>query len=167
MPGAETKTSLPTLDLRRFDALGDERATFLGELRRAAGDFGFFYLAGRGISEGLTRSLVGLARRLFALPERRADPASGAVAVPIVQTTSYQFRDTDHASRLFALEEIGNIYARVRNPTSDALEQRVAGLAVASGQAASAYSGTGGRALFRELILKAIDLSSGRRAHDR
>ena len=47
----------------------------------------------------------------------RADPVSGAVAVPIYQTTSYQFQDTAHASRLFALEEIGNIYTRVQNPT--------------------------------------------------
>jgi O-acetylhomoserine (thiol)-lyase len=77
----------------------------------------------------------------------RADPVSGAVAVPIYQTTSYQFQDTDHASRLFALEELGNIYTRVQNPTQDALEQRiaaleggVAALAVASGQAASAYA---------------------------
>jgi O-acetylhomoserine (thiol)-lyase len=77
----------------------------------------------------------------------RADPISGSVAVPIHQTTSYQFQDTGHASRLFALEELGNIYTRVQNPTWDALEQRVAALeggaaalAVASGQAASAYS---------------------------
>lgn len=77
----------------------------------------------------------------------RADPASGAVAVPVYQTTSYQFQDTGHASRLFALEELGNIYTRVQNPTQDALEQRasaleggVAALAVASGQTASAYS---------------------------
>ena len=77
----------------------------------------------------------------------RADPASGAVAVPIYQTTSYQFQDTDHASRLFALEELGNIYTRVQNPTWDALENRIAALeggaaalAVASGQTASAYS---------------------------
>jgi O-acetylhomoserine (thiol)-lyase len=77
----------------------------------------------------------------------RADPASGAVAVPIYQTTSYQFQDTGHAARLFALEELGNIYTRVQNPTQDALEQRVAqleggvgALAVASGQTASAYS---------------------------
>ena len=77
----------------------------------------------------------------------RADPASGAVAVPIYQTTSYQFQDTGHAGRLFALEEAGNIYTRVQNPTQDALEQRVAqleggvgALAVASGQTASAYS---------------------------
>ncbi len=46
----------------------------------------------------------------------RADPATGAVAVPIYQTTSFQFQDTDHASRLFALEELGNIYTRVTNP---------------------------------------------------
>ena len=78
----------------------------------------------------------------------RADPSTGAVAVPIYQTTSYQFQDTDHASRLFALEEIGNIYTRVQNPTTTALEERVAALeggsaalAVASGQTASAYSG--------------------------
>ena len=77
----------------------------------------------------------------------RADPVSGAVAVPIYQTTSYQFQDTAHAARLFALEEIGNIYTRVQNPTQDALEQRVAqleggvgALAVASGQTASAYA---------------------------
>ena len=77
----------------------------------------------------------------------RADPATGAVAVPIYQTTSYQFQDTAHASRLFALEEIGNIYTRVQNPTQDALEQRIAALeggaaalAVASGQTASAYA---------------------------
>jgi O-acetylhomoserine (thiol)-lyase len=77
----------------------------------------------------------------------RADPATGAVAVPIYQTTSYQFQDTGHAARLFALEELGNIYTRVQNPTTDALEQRIAAieggaaaLAVSSGQTASAYA---------------------------
>src|SRR5690606_10790244 len=77
----------------------------------------------------------------------RADPATGAVAVPIYQTTSYQFRDTQHASDLFALKELGNIYTRIMNPTCDVLEKRVAaldggvaGLAVASGQAASAMA---------------------------
>ena len=77
----------------------------------------------------------------------RADPTTGAVAVPIYQTTSYQFRDTEHATKLFALEEIGNIYTRVMNPTCDVLEQRVtaleggaAALAVSSGQAATAMS---------------------------
>ena len=77
----------------------------------------------------------------------RADPATGAVAVPIYQTTSYQFRDTEHAANLFALKELGNIYTRIMNPTCDVLEQRVAAieggvgaLAVASGQAASAFA---------------------------
>ncbi|WP_114859586.1 O-acetylhomoserine aminocarboxypropyltransferase/cysteine synthase family protein [Azospirillum brasilense] len=77
----------------------------------------------------------------------RSDPVTGSVAVPIHQTTSYQFQDTAHAQRLFALEELGNIYTRVTNPTVDALEQRLAVLeggaaavAVASGQAASFYS---------------------------
>jgi len=77
----------------------------------------------------------------------RADPTTGSVAVPIHQTTSYQFRDTDHATKLFALEELGNIYTRVMNPTQDVLEQRmtaleggVAALALASGQAAVAMS---------------------------
>src|SRR5256885_3898915 len=76
----------------------------------------------------------------------RSDPATNAVAVPIYQTTSYQFRDTEHASNLFALKELGNIYTRIMNPTSDVLEQRiaaleggVAGLALGSGQAASMF----------------------------
>ena len=77
----------------------------------------------------------------------RADPTTGSVAVPIHQTTSYQFRDTGHAASLFALQELGNIYTRIMNPTTDVLEQRitaleggVGALAVASGQAASAYA---------------------------
>jgi len=77
----------------------------------------------------------------------RADPATGAVAVPVYQTTSYQFRDTEHAASLFALEEFGNIYTRIMNPTCDVLEQRIsaleggaAALAVSSGQAASALA---------------------------
>src|SRR5258708_17914625 len=77
----------------------------------------------------------------------RADPATGAIAVPIYQTTSYQFRDTEHAANLFALKELGNIYTRIMNPTNDVLEKRVAALeggaaalSLASGQAASAFS---------------------------
>ncbi|HEY8016035.1 MAG TPA: PLP-dependent transferase, partial [Dongiaceae bacterium] len=77
----------------------------------------------------------------------RADPATGAVAVPIYQTTSYQFRDTEHAANLFALKELGNIYTRIMNPTTAVLEERiaqleggVAALALASGQAASAFA---------------------------
>jgi O-acetylhomoserine (thiol)-lyase len=71
------------------------------------------------------------------------DPATGARALPIYATTSYQFRDTQHAADLFALAELGNIYTRIMNPTTDALEQRVASLeggvaalAVSSGMAA-------------------------------
>ena len=71
------------------------------------------------------------------------DPATGARAVPIYQTTSYEFQDAGHAGRLFALKEFGNIYTRIMNPTTDVFEKRVAaleggaaGLATASGQAA-------------------------------
>src|SRR5208282_5188617 len=77
----------------------------------------------------------------------RADPTTNSVAVPIHQTTSYQFRDTEHASNLFALKELGNIYTRIMNPTNDVLEKRiaeieggVAALAVSSGQSASAFA---------------------------
>jgi len=77
----------------------------------------------------------------------RADPGTGAVVPPIFQTTSFQFHDTGHAARLFALEELGNIYTRIGNPTTDVLEQRIAALeggaaalAVSSGQAASAFA---------------------------
>ena len=79
------------------------------------------------------------------------DPATGARAVPIYQTTSFEFRDTDHAANLFALAEVGNIYTRIMNPTQGALEARLSALeggcttaigipgalAVASGQAAA------------------------------
>ena len=71
------------------------------------------------------------------------DPTTRAVAVPIYQTTSYSFRDTQHGADLFNLAEPGNIYTRIMNPTSDVLEQRMAqleggvgALAVASGMAA-------------------------------
>ncbi|HTW71520.1 MAG TPA: PLP-dependent transferase [Acetobacteraceae bacterium] len=76
----------------------------------------------------------------------RRDPATHAVAVPIYQTTSYQFDSTENAANLFGLRELGNIYTRIMNPTHDALEQRIAAmeggaaaLALASGQAASAF----------------------------
>lgn len=77
----------------------------------------------------------------------RSDPTTGAVAVPIYQTTAYQFRDSAHAENLFALKELGNIYTRIMNPTNDVLEQRVsaleggvAALALGSGQAASTFA---------------------------
>lgn len=75
------------------------------------------------------------------------DPATKSRAVPIYQTTSYLFDSTEHAGKLFALEEFGNIYTRINNPTTDVLEQRIAALeggaaalAVASGQAANLYA---------------------------
>jgi len=74
----------------------------------------------------------------------RADPSTNSVAVPIHQTTSFQFNNADHAENLFALKELGNIYTRIMNPTCDVLEKRVAAfeggvaaLAVSSGQSAS------------------------------
>jgi len=77
----------------------------------------------------------------------RSDPTTNAVAVPIYQTTSYQFKDTAQAARLFGLEELGNIYTRIMNPTQAVLEDRVAALeggvsalALASGQAASLFA---------------------------
>ena len=77
----------------------------------------------------------------------RKDENTNSVAVPIHQTTSFQFDDTEHAANLFALSELGNIYSRIMNPTCAVLEDRVAALeggvgalAVASGQAASAVA---------------------------
>ena len=75
--------------------------------------------------------------------QENPDPATGARAVPIYQTASYVFKDTEHAANLFALKELGNIYTRIGNPTVDVFEKRVAAieggtgaLATASGQAA-------------------------------
>lgn len=78
---------------------------------------------------------------------QQVDPTTGARAVPIYQTTSYVFHDADHAGRLFGLQEFGNIYTRIMNPTTDVFEQRLAALeggagalATASGQAAITLS---------------------------
>jgi O-acetylhomoserine (thiol)-lyase len=75
------------------------------------------------------------------------DPVTGSRALPLYQTTAYQFRDTEHAANLFGLAELGNIYTRLMNPTQDAVEQRlasldggVASLLVASGSAATTYA---------------------------
>ena len=77
----------------------------------------------------------------------RRDPTTNSVAVPIYQTTSYQFDNTEHASKLFALQELGNIYTRIMNPTTQVLEERlaaieggVAALAVSSGSSAVALA---------------------------
>ncbi len=78
---------------------------------------------------------------------QQPDPTTGSRAVPIYQTTSFVFKDTDHAARLFALQEFGNIYTRIMNPTNDVFERRVANLeggvaalAASSGQAAQAMA---------------------------
>lgn len=78
---------------------------------------------------------------------QEVDPATGSRAVPIYQTSSYVFRDADHAANLFALKEFGNIYSRIMNPTQDVFEKRVAlleggvgALATASGQAAITFA---------------------------
>jgi O-acetylhomoserine (thiol)-lyase len=75
------------------------------------------------------------------------DPTTGSRALPLYQTTAYQFRDTDHAANLFGLAELGNIYTRIMNPTQDVVEQRiasleggVAALLVASGSAATTFA---------------------------
>lgn len=76
-----------------------------------------------------------------------ADPTTGARALPIYQTTSYQFDSTEHAANLFGLKELGNIYTRIMNPTTDVVEQRLAaleggvgGLLLSSGQAATTFA---------------------------
>jgi O-acetylhomoserine (thiol)-lyase len=78
---------------------------------------------------------------------QQPDPTTGSRALPIYQTTSYQFQNTDHAANLFALKEFGNIYTRIMNPTTDVLEQRLAALeggvgalAASSGHAAQAMA---------------------------
>ena len=79
--------------------------------------------------------------------EYRSDPTTTSVAVPIYQTTSYQFKNAETAANLFGLKEFGNIYTRIMNPTVAVLEDRVSAieggigaLGVASGLAASAYA---------------------------
>ena len=78
---------------------------------------------------------------------QQPDPTTGARALPLYQTTAYQFRDTEHAANLFSLAELGNIYTRIMNPTQDAVEQRlaaleggVAALLLASGSAATTFA---------------------------
>ncbi|MGQ9489345.1 MAG: O-acetylhomoserine aminocarboxypropyltransferase/cysteine synthase family protein [Anaerolineae bacterium] len=89
----------------------------------------------------MTRAFGFATRQLHA--GQQPDPTTGSRAVPIYQTTSYQFRDTEHAANLFALKEMGNIYTRIMNPTTDVLERRLAdleggvgALAASSGHAA-------------------------------
>jgi O-acetylhomoserine (thiol)-lyase len=93
------------------------------------------------MTQGTSRSYGFTTRQLHA--GQKPDPATGARAVPVYQSTSFAFRDTAHAARLFALEEPGNIYSRIMNPTNDVFEQRLAdleggvgALAASSGHAA-------------------------------
>lgn len=91
----------------------------------------------------MSEKKFGLSTLAVHAGQESPDPVTGSRAVPIYQTASYVFKSTDHAANLFALKELGNIYTRIMNPTSDAFERRiaaleggVAALAVASGQAA-------------------------------
>ena len=90
------------------------------------------------------RQLGFTTRQLHAGQE--PDPTTGSRAVPIYQTSSYQFHDTTHAANLFALQEMGNIYTRIMNPTNDVLEQRIASLEGGVG-ALAASSGHGAQTM--------------------
>ena len=92
-------------------------------------------------------SYKGLSTKALHAGQETPDPTTGARAVPIYQTTSFVFKNTDHAANLFALKEFGNIYTRIMNPTQDVFERRIAAieggsgaLAVSSGQAAQAFA---------------------------
>ena len=87
---------------------------------------------------------------------QQPDPTTGASAIPIYQTVAYAFQDTDHASRLFALQEPGNIYTRIMNPTNGAFEQRLADLEGGSG-ALAASSGHGAQTLIILTLCQAGD----------
>ncbi|MEX1019092.1 MAG: O-acetylhomoserine aminocarboxypropyltransferase/cysteine synthase [Litorilinea sp.] len=100
------------------------------------------------------RQLGFATRQLHAGQE--PDTATGSRAVPIYQTTSYQFRDTEHAANLFALQEFGNIYTRIMNPTTDVLEQRLASLEGGVGALASS-SGHGAQIMAIMTICSAGD----------
>ena len=91
-----------------------------------------------------TRKLGFTTRQLHA--GQQPDPTTGSRAVPIYQTTSFQFNDTQHAANLFALKEFGNIYTRIMNPTTDVLEQRIADLEGGVG-ALAASSGHGAQTM--------------------
>ena len=83
------------------------------------------------------------------------DPTTGSRAVPIYQTTSYVFDNTDHAQNLFALNEFGNIYTRIMNPTVDVLEKRIA-LLEGGAAAVATSSGKIGRASCRERVSTSV-----------
>src|SRR5512136_2768084 len=91
----------------------------------------------------MSKKKYGLSTLALHVGQESPDPTTGSRAVPIYQTSSYVFKSTEHAANLFALKELGNIYTRLMNPTTDIFEKRIAAieggtgaLAVASGQAA-------------------------------
>src|SRR5436189_275881 len=91
---------------------------------------------------------------------QRPDPATGARAVPIYQTTSYVFDDTDHAAHLFALQRFGNIYTRIMNPTTAAFEERIAALEGGTGAVATASGMAAQMATMMTLLRPGDDLIS-------
>src|SRR5512136_1975403 len=95
----------------------------------------------------MSKKKYGLSTLAIHVGQETPDPTTGSRAVPLYQTSSYVFKNTQHAANLFALKELGNIYTRLMNPTTDILEQRVsqleggaASVALASGTAAIFYS---------------------------
>ncbi len=106
------------------------------------------------IAPSITRQLGFTTRQVHS--GQSPDPTTGACAVPIYQTVAYAFKDTDHASRLFALQEKGNIYTRIMNPTNDAFEQRIADLEGGVG-ALSSSSGHGAQTLVILTLCQAGD----------
>src|SRR5512139_1978594 len=95
----------------------------------------------------MSKKKYGLSTLALHVGQEMPDPTTGSRAVPIYQTSSYVFKSTEHAANLFALKELGNIYSRMMNPTTDVFEKRItaveggtAAVAVASGQAAETYA---------------------------
>jgi O-acetylhomoserine (thiol)-lyase len=105
-------------------------------------------------SQTIARQLGFTTRQVHA--GQTPDPTTGSCAAPIYQTVAYAFQDTDHASRLFALEESGNIYTRIMNPTNGVFEQRLADLEGGVG-ALSASSGHGAQTLIILTLCQAGD----------
>src|SRR5256886_12707946 len=91
---------------------------------------------------------------------QRPDPTTGARAVPIYQTTSFVFDDTDHAAHLFALQRFGNIYTRIMNPTTAAFEERIAYLEGGTGAVATASGMAAQMATMMTLLRPGDDLIS-------
>ena len=91
---------------------------------------------------------------------QRPDPTTGARAVPIYQTTSFVFDDTDHAAHLFALQRFGNIYTRIMNPTTAAFEERIASLEGGTGAVATASGMAAQMATMMTLLRPGDDLIS-------